>query len=510
MDLNAAHFHAILNSQASLERLMPTLLDIVLEATGAERGFLMLLAEDGKLSIQSARTKDKQDLNADHFQGSTSITKKVLEEKQPLYVPFLPLNANFSDSLSARAQNLQSVICMPLWRSQQSDLLGLLYVDSGSRLQPLEEQHLQRMQNLTNFVAASIENAQLFHQLEEKNKQIASLNAQLEKRVEQQAGKLVEMEILLEDTQRELGKKYGLGNLVGKSLSMQKVFKVLEKVVATTATVLIQGESGTGKELVAKFIHYNGPRAKKPMISINCAAFNDTLLESELFGHRKGAFTGADQNKMGVFQLADGGTLFLDEVGDMSMEMQKKLLRILQNGEVRPIGGQDTVHVDVRIIAASNRVLKDLMQEGNFREDLYFRLNVITVALPPLRDRREDIPLLIDYYSQKIAQELGRPTKKVPEKVLEKLLEYNWPGNVRELENELRRVFILDTEYHFEALPPASGKGAEDSDLNLTSIEQRTIQRALAQTGGNKTKAAELVGLPLRTFYERLKKFNIT
>lgn len=509
-ELSASHFHAILNSQFRLDRLMPALLDIILEATGADRGFVMLCEENDELSIKAARGREHNDLNAEHFQGSTSITGKVLQEKKPVYVPFLPLSASFSSSVSARAQNLQSVICIPLWRSRQSEnpeLLGLLYIDSSNRIHPLEEEHMQQMEGLTNFVAVSIENAQLFAEVEAKNREIASLNAQLQQRVEMQAGKLVEMEILLEDSQRELGRKYALGNLVGKSTAMLKVFKILEKVVGTTATVLIQGESGTGKELVAKHIHYNGPRAKRPMVSINCAAFNDTLLESELFGHRKGAFTGADQHKMGVFQLADGGSLFLDEVGDMSLDMQKKLLRVLQDGEVRPVGSQDTSHVDVRIIAASNRMLKDLMQENKFREDLYFRLNVIQVQLPPLRERREDIPLLIDFYSRRIAEELHRSARKVPDKILERFLDYDWPGNVRELENELRRVFILESEYRFEALP--SAPAADEGDLNLNSMEKRTIERALTQTGGNKTKAAEKLGIPLRTFYEKLKKYSI-
>ncbi|PWT89258.1 MAG: hypothetical protein C5B54_09220, partial [Acidobacteria bacterium] len=267
------------------------------------------------------------------------------------------------------------------------------------------------------------------------------------------------------------------------------------------------GESGTGKELVAKHIHYNGPRAQKPIVSINCSAFSDTLLESELFGHRKGAFTGADENKVGLFQLAHGGTMFLDEVGDMSAEMQKKLLRVLQEGEVRPVGSKDVHHVDVRIIAATNRNLKELMQEGKFREDLYYRLSVINVSLPPLRERREDIPALVDHFTQLVSLELNRPLKKPSEQILQQFLQYSWPGNIRELMNELRRYFILGSEYPADELRDR-GEPAPDS-MKMTDLEKNAILKALETSHGNKTEAAELLGIPRRTFYEKLKKYGL-
>jgi transcriptional regulator with PAS, ATPase and Fis domain len=271
------------------------------------------------------------------------------------------------------------------------------------------------------------------------------------------------------------------------------------------ATVLILGESGTGKELVAKYVHYNGPRADKPMVSINCSALSETLLESELFGHAKGAFTGATGNKVGLFQVANGGTLFLDEVGDMSLDMQKKLLRVLQDGEVRPVGSNESYKVDVRIIAATNQKLRDLMQAGKFREDPYFRLAVLTLDIPPLRERREDIPLLIDYFKHRISGELKRTLPMPSEKIMQKLMVYDFPGNVRELENELRRIFILESEYEWKE--PVQHESSREMDLK--EMEKRMVLKALESSHGNKSKAAELLGISRRTFYKKLIKYHI-
>ncbi|HEY4490845.1 MAG TPA: sigma-54-dependent Fis family transcriptional regulator, partial [Acidobacteriota bacterium] len=406
----------------------------------------MLYHPDGRLSIQAARSRNNQNLQEKDFPGSQTIVRKVLNEGEPLYIHSFAKNKEFAASKSVRTLGLQSAICIPLWLRGPSDeknsnLMGLLYLDSSSAVHFLREEHFKFMEALANHVAVAIKNARMFEELATKNQKIALLNQQLQNRVELQHGNLTEMKILLSETQRELRRVYGLGNLIGKSRPMQTVFNILEKVVHTHATVLIEGESGTGKELVAKYLHYNGPRAEMPLVSTNCAAFSETLLESELFGHRKGAFTGADENKMGLFQLADGGTLFLDEVGDMSSEMQKKLLRVLQNGEIRPVGSKETLFVDVRIIAATNRSLKDLIQQNTFREDLFFRLNVIHIQLPPLRKRLEDMPLLMEYFTRKISDELNIPPAAVEDSVLKRFMNYDWPGNVRELENELRRYF---------------------------------------------------------------------
>ena len=499
---------ALLNSQLNLDSLLPAVLDIALTVTGGERAFLMLSDTEGGLSSRVARNREKQNVSEHDFHGSTSIIRLVLEKKEPLYFPRLLEAQEFVDSRSIREFNLQSAICIPLWRYPREHgeaLIGVLYVDSFSRKNPLGEEQLQLISLLANHMAISIENAKLFDEVKRQKSQIADLNWKLQQRVEAQAGKLTEVSNLLAETQRELGRSYTLGSIVGKSKPMLRIFRILEKVARTDATVLILGESGTGKELIAKHLHYSGSRAAKPLVSINCSAFNDPLLESELFGHTKGAFTGAVESKMGLFQLADGGTLFLDEVGDMSIEMQKKLLRVLQEGEVRPIGSRQIHKVDVRILAATNCNLKEMVQDGNFREDLYFRLNVICFTLPPLRERREDIPLLLDYFSKKISNELKRPAAKFSDGTLKKFLEYDWPGNIRELENELRRAFILESEYHSEQLQPA-----EDGDqLSLASAERKAILKAIEAAGGNRRRAAEMLGIPRSSFYEKLAKYNI-
>lgn len=502
----------VLNSQLRLDQLVPTILDMSLQLTGAERGFVMLYHSNGELTIQSARNNKKQDLSEKDFQASNTVIRKTLQDKKSLYVRGLNKNKEFSGSRSVRELGLQSVICIPLWlrsttEKEDSTLMGVLYLDSSSTFHPLRENHLQLMDALANHVAVSMKNARLFEELENKNTQIDQLNRQLEHRVEMQQGNITEMKMLLNETQRELGRVYGLGNVIGQSTAMQSVFHILEKVVRTDATVLIQGESGTGKELVAKYIHYNGARATKPMVSINCAAFHETLLESELFGHRKGAFTGADENKIGLFQVADGGSLFMDEVGDMDVEMQKKLLRVLQNGEIRPVGGKEVLNVNVRIIAATHHDLQQLVRDGKFREDLYFRLNVINIQVPPLRERAGDIPILVDFFTGKISTELGRTLQHPPESIIKRFIEYDWPGNVRELENELRRYFILESEYRPERLQPHSADWEEKSTLD--SMERNAIVKALETTHGNKTTAAEMLGISRRAFYEKLKRYGI-
>lgn len=486
---------------------MPALLDIILDLTGAERGFLLLSQKNPEMKMASARNRDKMDLDTESFQGSTSIIQKAMEDRETIYIPCLPIAEDFSAKPSVRSQNLQSVICLPLFHSAGDQLLGVVYLDSSYPVHPLTQDHLQLLQGMANHLSLSIENAQLFHELELKNQEISRLNEQLRNRVERQQEKISEMEDYLEQTQRELGKKYGIGNIVGLSPPMQNVFRIVERVVKTNASVLIQGESGTGKELIARHLHFYGPRADKQMFSINCAAFNEALLESELFGHKKGAFTGADQHKMGIFQLADEGTLFLDEVGDMSHEMQKKLLRVLQNGEFLPVGGKEVVRADVRIIGATNKNLKELVQQGKFREDLYFRLNVIQIQIPPLRERLEDIPLLIDHYSRKIAEELAVPPAVLTKEMQDRFLQYDWPGNIRELENELRRFYILGSEYSFNL--GGSSNNSDLSTLRLEDVEKRTLSKALEVSGGNKTRAAEILEIPLRTLYDKLKRYGL-
>ena len=500
-------FLVLLNSRLRWNELVPAVLDASLELTGAERSFLLVQDAGGKDVIRAGRNDRKQNLAESDFQLSRTILKKVLDTKTPLFLPKLEEAPEFASTDSVRLLNLQSAACIPLIAPGSNDQapLGALYIDSSSSTGPLTESQTQILQMLGSHVAVCLQNAGLFEQLERKTQEIETLNQKLQQRVEAQAGNLVEMQALLRETQRELRPIYGLGNIVGRSAAMLKIFKILEKVVNSEATVLILGESGTGKELVARYIHYNGPRAERPMVSVNCSAFNESLLESELFGHRKGAFTGANENKPGLFSLADEGTLFLDEIGDMSLEMQKKLLRTLQGGEFWPVGDNEPRHVNVRILAATHQDLYDLVRKSTFREDLYYRLNVISISIPPLRERVEDLPLLIDFLTLRLAEEWHRPLPSLTQEVMQNFMAHSWPGNVRELENELRKVYILETEYQWNM--PSSETGA--TDLHMSAVERSAILKALEAAHGNKRKAAELLGMPRSTFYIKLSRYGI-
>lgn len=299
-------------------------------------------------------------------------------------------------------------------------------------------------------------------------------------------------------------------DLVGESDSMQKIFDEINKAASTPATVLISGESGTGKELVARAIHYNSERASAPFVPVNCGGIPEGLLESELFGHVKGSFTGATVSRAGFFQTADGGTIFLDEISETSLAMQVKLLRVLQDKEVYMVGSSKPYKVDVRILAATNKDLVQLTEKGIFREDLFFRLNVINIDIPPLRERGDDIPLLINYFSSKFAKEMGKPVPRYSDNALEVLKNYYWPGNVRELENVIQRIVVMSEDEFVEVpdLPSLMRFSAlRERGLNrsLAEVEIEYIRNVLVSVGGNKTKAAQILGIDRKTLREKLK-----
>ena len=322
---------------------------------------------------------------------------------------------------------------------------------------------------------------------------------------------------------REFKKVHGMGNLIGKSNKMQELFKMIEVVSATNSTVLITGESGTGKELVAKAIHLNSPRAEEAFVSVNCGAFTETLLESELFGYVRGAFTGAAANKKGLFEVADKGTIFLDEVGDTSLAMQVKLLRVLQERTLRRVGGTEEIPVDVRIIAATNRDLSEMVAENQFREDLFYRVSVIPLELPPLRYRRDDIPLLADHFLARLNASMGKRLDRITDEALKKLESYEWPGNVRELENAMERAFILETLPELSAtnlpdsmttsskLKPMTNFPDEGFDLEIyvEGLQKGFLEEALRRSNGVQVKAAELLRMSYRSFRHYMQKYNI-
>ncbi|PKK82162.1 MAG: sigma-54-dependent Fis family transcriptional regulator [candidate division Zixibacteria bacterium HGW-Zixibacteria-1] len=308
----------------------------------------------------------------------------------------------------------------------------------------------------------------------------------------------------------ELAELRTLEGLIGESAVMQKIQKSIRKAASTSATVLITGESGTGKELVARAIHYNSPRASAPFVPVNCGGIPEGLLESELFGHVKGAFTGATESRAGFFQTAEGGTIFLDEISETSLSMQVKLLRVLQNREVSMVGDSRTRKVDVRIVAATNKNLLNLVNKGAVREDLYFRLSVITIAVPPLRDRGDDVLLLTRHFSGKYAEEYGKQAPHFTDEVLAALKNYYWPGNVRELENLMHRLIVMTDSETIDVaeLPPSmrfSVSTTTGLNRSLADVELEYIKNVLSSVSGNKTKAAEILGIDRKTLREKLK-----
>ena len=317
-----------------------------------------------------------------------------------------------------------------------------------------------------------------------------------------------------ERLRHEIADRYSFANLVGKSASMNQIYALVERVAAVTSPALILGETGTGKELVARAIHQLSPRSALPFIAVNCAALPEALLESELFGHARGAFTGATQTRRGLFVEADGGTLLLDEIGDMPLGLQAKLLRILESGDIRPVGSDSTRHIDVRVLAATHRVLEDLVADGRFREDLYYRLKVIPLRLPPLRDRREDIPLLVEHFLAAIRRRVpSSPVEKVAPAALGALMEHAWPGNVREVEHVIENLVVTGTSPAIEEADVRAHLGSQAPThpldrakrqlVTLRELEQMYISWVLERTEGNKTRASEILGIDPSTIYRR-------
>jgi DNA-binding NtrC family response regulator len=318
---------------------------------------------------------------------------------------------------------------------------------------------------------------------------------------------------------QELITKYKLENIVGRSPQMLQVYKTVARVAESRSTILIAGESGTGKELVARAIHFNSPRSSKSYVAVDCGSLAETLLESELFGHVRGAFTGAVTNKKGLFEEADNGTCFLDEVGDISLAMQAKLLRVIQEHEIKRVGGTETTKIDVRIIAATNKNLEELVAEKKFREDLFYRLNVVSIHLPPLRERLDDIPFLADHFLRKYAAENEKPVSRISAEVLDLLLRYQWPGNVRELENVIERAVTLsphslilpeDLPRRLRVEPSEISATSLPSQVSLTELEKIYIKKVLEETGGNKKRAADILGIDRRTLYRMAARYGIS
>ncbi len=327
----------------------------------------------------------------------------------------------------------------------------------------------------------------------------------------------------INELSKELGNRFKYDNMIGKSKPMQSLYSLMDKIKFADSTVMIQGDNGTGKELIAKSIHYNSHRKDKNFVIQNCSAFNDNLLESELFGHVKGSFTGALKDKKGLFEIADKGTFFLDEIGDTSPQMQVKLLRVLQEGTFTPVGSTEMRKVDVRIVAATNKNLREMVENGTFREDLYYRLNVINIRVPPLRERKEDIPVLVEHFLAKIAESSSKPKKQLMGRAVEKLYDYPWPGNVRELQNEVERLCVLsgdEVKISHELLSPKILELGEKSKVQgsrlhgklkdaLEDLERDMIKEGLRRTGWNKSKLAKELGISRAGLIMKVEKYGL-
>jgi transcriptional regulator with GAF, ATPase, and Fis domain/predicted Ser/Thr protein kinase len=523
-------------SELDTKKLVPLILDQAVHVVDAERGFLMLRENDGTLRFAAARNLDRDTIARPEGKVSSSIAKEVIKTGEPVLTTDAREDERFRDRLSVQDLRLRSVLCVPLRARNQ--VSGAVYLDNRFVANCFDQRSLEFLQAFANQAGVALENARLYEEnlrkakvLETKNAEIEVLNAELAKKVESQAVELVAAREEIEKTRDAQSLRYAYDNIIGRGARMQEVLGLVDRVTDSKVPVFIHGESGTGKELIARAIHYNGPRKQKAFAAENCSALTDTLLESELFGHVKGAFTGADRDRKGLFEIAHGGTLFLDEVGDMSGEMQKKLLRVLQEGELRRVGGRDTISIDVRVVSASNKDLRQLMQAGEFREDLFYRLNVITVELPPLRERREDIPPLCHHILARFESETtddAVPDRTLTPAAVDACCAYNWPGNVRELENEIRKAAtlasgpVIDVEHlspHVRAADPAGGAaapgGAEGGDDGLDlkqaveRLERRMIAAALRATGGNKSHAAKQLGLSRYGLLHKIKRFGL-
>jgi DNA-binding NtrC family response regulator len=339
----------------------------------------------------------------------------------------------------------------------------------------------------------------------------------------QEVSKALEVRALRDENRQlkeELGRRYEFDNIIGRSAPMQEIFATIERVAPSRATVLLAGESGVGKDLIARAIHFRSPRRDRPLVKINCSAIPENLMESELFGYEKGAFTGAQVSKPGKFEQADTGTVFLDEIGDVPAAIQVKLLRILQEREFERLGSNVTRHIDVRVIAATNSDLRAALEQGTFREDLYYRLNVVPLNIPPLRERRQDIPFLANHFIHKLAPEAGCQVESISDAAMEKLIAYHWPGNVRELENVIERSLVMATGKQLDAgdikleaapRPRAQNGGAHfvPEGLTLDQYEQEIIREALKRADGNKSQAARMLGLTRNALRYRLTQMGL-
>ncbi|MCA9523365.1 MAG: sigma-54-dependent Fis family transcriptional regulator, partial [Myxococcales bacterium] len=513
-----------LNIERNSEKLLELILDTVIDLTGAERGFL-IVRDNGKIRVPVARNIDQETIKRQQFKISRSIAEKVLESGEPLLSVDAQSDARLEDFSSVHELRLRSILCFPL--RIKSDVKGAIYIDNRFQYRAFNDRDLMVLSAFGDQAGIAIHNAELMEanltkqkQLEEAMRQVEELNKKLAETVELKSQRLDEITTILSSHAQTIREAHSFHNIISKNAKMQEVFRIVTRVAELDIPVYIYGESGTGKELVAKAIHFAGNRPLDKFISVNCGSIPENLLESELFGHVKGSFTGAYYDKQGLFSLANNGTLFLDEIGDMPLNMQVKLLRVLQDKRFRQVGGTRELSTNARIISASNKNLLQLVNDGTFRQDLFFRLNVVQIDLPALRERREDIPLLVETFMKR---ECGARSKAIARDALRALTIHDWPGNVRELENEVSRAVALSGETIALAdlsptlLRETKGRtrvsaSAPDGDLKQTvqTLERDMLVKTLRETRGSVTKTAKQLGLSRMGVYKKMAKFGLS
>ncbi len=473
-------FSRKLVSPESLDALLSSLLDAVIELTRADKGMLILL-ESGELQVKAARNLKRENIEDAVRQVSDSIVARVVQSKQPLIVSDALNDEDFKNSASVVNLKLCSVMVAPL--VEKGSLFGLLYVGNDNLVNLFDEASLEVLTVFAAQASLLVQNALLLNELRLDNRE---LNERLD--------------------------KMRYGEIIGACNAMREIFAKIEKVAPTDIAVLISGETGTGKELVAQRIHALSPRAKGPFVTINCGAIPENLLESELFGHVKGSFTGAIATRRGKFQAADGGTLFLDEIGDLPLQLQVKLLRALQEHTVTKVGDTKSEMVDIRVLSASNRDLEKEIKEGNFREDLYYRINVVNLHLPPLRERGDDIAAIAKYLLNKYAPEFNAKTKGFAPVAMTAMRKFHWPGNIRQLENKLKKAVVLADKIHINAedldIRPEDFEPVMPLAQAKEDFQKRYINEILARNNGNRTKTARDLGVDPRTIFRHLEKME--
>jgi len=484
--------HATLDLKKSLYRV----LDLLAEHLGMNRGSISLLnPETSEIQIEVAHGMSSVARSKGHYRLGEGITGRVIEAGRPIAVPEIGDEPLFLDRTGARSgikKSKISFICVPIKDGRR--IIGALSVDRIFKGDSPLEEDVRLLEIISSLI---VQKVALLEKIQREKEQLKEENVQLRK---------------------ELNKKYSFSNIVGNSRKMQEVFYLISQVAKSNATVLLLGESGTGKEMVANAIHYNSLRSGKPMVKVNCAALPENLIEAELFGYEKGAFTGAIRQKEGKFERANGGTIFLDEVGSLAFDSQGKLLRVLQEKEIERLGGTKTIKVKIRLIAATNQELANAVEENRFREDLFYRLNVYPIYLPPLREREADVLLLADYFLEKYAGEYNKNIKRISTPAIDAFVQYNWPGNVRELENCMERAVLLCDDHVIRSyhLPPTLQTADETGTYQTQSLndavdtfERELLIDSLKSSRGNMRKAAKALQTTERIFGYKVKKYAI-